>query len=141
MIILRRYRVTVSPRGTKRLLHPKIVKKWPNEHDFGFDIFNKAKWLLFLQRYRNEKGKLLPQVTDEGEDVAYEVYVWGVPTWMKEKLNSLGLNDGYTCLFPGYDEDKKRNIEVAGVIRDLKVFKDIDGSLYIKRSVKKRSFR
>ena len=132
MIILRRYRVMMSPTGKRRLVNPKIIAKWENEHDFGFVIFKKEEWLLFLQKHKNKEGKPLTRVSPDKEEVAYEVYVWGVPLWMKDYFNKIGVNDGHINLFPGYKEGKKKPIEIYGVLQRSKVLKDRHENLYIE---------
>jgi hypothetical protein len=122
MIVLRGYRVLESPTGKKRLLFGKIFKKWPNNHDFGFNIFKMKNWMRFLSKdYRSDKNKLLLKKTKDGEPIAYEVYYWGVPKYAKQHFEHLPLknNNGYLCLFPGYDkEGKKRDIAVYGVLQN-----------------------
>ena len=132
MIILRRYRVMMSPTGKRRLVNPKIIAKWENGHTFGFDIFKPAKWLLFLQKHKNDDGKPLSRISPDKEEVAYEVYVWGVPLRMKEHFGKIGINDGHVNLFPGYQKGKKKPIEIYGVLQRSKVLKDRHENLYIE---------
>ena len=132
MIMLRAYRVTVSPKGKMRLLGNHILRKWDNFHDFGFDIFQEVNWLIFLKNYKKKDGSKVPRVTNDGEEIAYEIYIWGTPTWMKDYFNKSGINDGYHCLFPGYEKGKKKDIAIYGVLQRSEVIKDFNGKLYIK---------
>jgi len=119
MIILRAYRVMKSPSGKKRLLYAGILRKWSNEHIFDFNILKRSHWLKYLI------GLVEEFRTAEGDDVAYEVYFWGVPKEIKECYANLPLkeNNGYFCLFPGYsDRDgKKMDIATFGVLQNHKL--------------------
>lgn len=132
MIILRAYRVMVSPKGNMKLLGNHILKKWENDYDFGFNIFKPVNWLIFLKEYKNKKGKLLSFHTSENEEIAYEVYVWGVPSWMKDYFFKTGVNDGYHCLFPGYEKGRKMKIAIYGVLQRSKPIRNYEGKLVIK---------
>ncbi len=132
MIILRAYRVMVSPRKRMRLVNPIMIKKWPNEYDFGFNIYKPVNWLIFLKEYKKENGNLLTRNTSENEEVAYEVYVWGTPLWMKEYYNKIGINDGHVNLFPGYLHGEKKGIAIYGVLQRSIPVRNHKGNLVIE---------
>lgn len=70
---------------------PKIVAKWPNDTNLGFDIYSGKGWYHFLKQY-NTNGKFLPNKTKEGIQIVYRAYLWG---------------GGHT-LFPGTDAENKK---------------------------------
>lgn len=136
MIILRKYRVMVSPTGKRRLLHPKIIHKWTNEqgYELDFDIFKPEHWLRFLKKFKLDGINKLPGFTNDNEQIAYEIYVWGVPLLIKEYFGKVGINDGFISLFPGYNKKgEKREIEIYGILQNFRILKDFNGKDYIKQ--------
>lgn len=101
MVIVLQANATIDDRY---LSHPpKIVTKWPNDQDFGFDIAQPGNWFTFLMNLKLD-GKPLPRQTKGGSPIAYRVYVWGAI--MKDKgLTSHGSGN---TLFPGYSVEGKK---------------------------------
>lgn len=123
-LMIRGFRVMVSPTGKKKLLSIKVFKKWTNEEVanaiFDHDIFSAKEWKKFLHTAKTDAGKYLPRFTEDGEPIAYQVYFWGAPNWIKEAYNKGGEQVGYISLFPGLDpQGEKRDIAEHGVLRKI----------------------
>ena len=118
--MIRGFRVVEAPSGRKRLLTFKVFKKWTNEEveDFDHDIFDPKAWKKYLENFRTPSGKKLPRYTADGEPIAYQVYFWGAPRWIKEHFNTQHESNSYASLFPGNDKNgEKLEIAEYGILR------------------------
>ncbi len=96
VIILKAY---VTTDGKYLMMPPKTVKKWPNDHDFGFNIGVPALWYFYLKEMIIG-GKPLPAKTTKGTSVAYRVHYWGgIPGGVGKSASS-----GMT-LFPSFTNE------------------------------------
>lgn len=111
MICLRAWRVAKNKAGKFLLVDMKFITSWKNSHDFGFDIFEAKHWFKFLSKYTTGNGKLLPRFSKDGDPIAYEVYIWGSSTWMREYMVVGQHPFGKYSLFPAYHKD--------GSVRDI----------------------
>lgn len=94
MICLRRY-VVVGEMVTLA----RVILKWDDNTDFGFDITNNKMWRQKLKKMII-KGKKLPRKY-RGLPLAYNVYMWGS-----------GLK--YVNLYPGFKGAQKLDVNKYG---------------------------
>jgi len=94
-------RVFKRYKGKKiQAIDQRIIMKFPNDYDFGFDIYKPENWKRWLSNYKDKKGNYLPREDKDGMKVVYNVYVFGISEWMEFKP----ISGGYVSLFPGYDK-------------------------------------
>ena len=106
MIILQAFKILKAPSGYPRLLFHRTLHTWKGEEitDLEFDIFNPEEWRKYLRTsFRMSNGKKIPKKSIEGEELRFQVMVWGVEVWMKEHLGlDRSLRTNHYSLFPGY---------------------------------------
>lgn len=78
----------------KYLQKRKLLAKYENDHDFGFNIGDAAQWYRYLQNHKSE----FPPRTGAGEPIAYRVYQIGRPKHLPQAEKG-----GIYTLFPGKD--------------------------------------
>jgi len=124
MIIVRSFKVVYDKGNNPVLIQQKIINKYQNDHDFGFNIANPVAWRTWLAAYKTKSGKLLPHQSKYGDPIIYEVYIWGKPKNYAELFGEQFKLRNNINLFPGYDESqgfkdvsKKRDIKKYGRIR------------------------
>lgn len=119
MIIVRAFKVVYDKGNNPILLNQKIITKWKTDFDFGFDITKPANWKKFLASYiMPDTGKKLPHLSKFGDPIIYEVYIWGIPKWIKDAFPEEVVQKRLISLFPGYaDNNIKLDIKIYGKIR------------------------
>lgn len=100
MIIVMAYKIFEEKYPVER----KVVHKFPNDYDFGFNTGDPYQWRQFLKK----RFPGLPQSTKKGVAVAYRVYIWGALKGVKAEGQGSG-----TTLFPGYDPKTGKRLTVA----------------------------
>jgi hypothetical protein len=106
-------------KGVNHIVKKKRLLKLPKEYDFGFDIYEPNNWRVWLENYKDKNGKLLPRKTVDGEQIVYDIRLYGVTVKIRGELGITG-RIGYLNLFPGYSDFDKRifkKTEIHGRLR------------------------
>ncbi len=99
MIVITKHQLVVG----KYLFRRKLVEKFPNETDFGFNIGDAVQWLEYLRKRQDISLK-----SKEGFDICYRVYIMGSLKGTKAK--DVG---GVTVLFPGFDPKTGQKLDLV----------------------------
>jgi hypothetical protein len=91
MVIIVRFRSKKANGGLSNIHIPESLK-FPNDHDFGFDVRVKENWRHFLSTY--------PKVAADGNKIYRDVYVFG---------NIQGHKKPMISLYNEYQEEKENN--------------------------------
>lgn len=121
MIILITSKVLVDKEGNKTLGGRIVIKKWQNDHDFGFDVLSIKAWRNYLTNvFTLSNGKKLPTKTKAGDEVCYRVYAYGLTSeWLQlSMLRNNGKHVPMFEFFPGYSKlNQRRPIPEFGVLK------------------------
>lgn len=79
----------------------KVLMKWPNDYDFGFNIFNPSNWKPYLERFEFGSGERLPRRTKHRIPLVYHVYVFG----RSKGMPIAKPRSSIYSLYPGYDKN------------------------------------
>ena len=91
---------------TRIVIPPYVLEKWPNNHDFGFDISVPEIWYKYIKRKKYHLRK-----TKDELPFVFQVTRWG---------NGVEINGckKTMSLFPGRNPDgTKRKMVVWGLIK------------------------
>lgn len=111
MIIIRGYEYYKNGDGKWIPVRDRIIEKFSNFHDFGFDIYSTKNWKDYLKSYRTKDKKLLPRKSERKEiKIRYAVYVFGIHKNFPRKFDS--HKGGIMYLFPDYDYDSRKVLPV-----------------------------
>ncbi len=109
-----------TPIGRTELRKVRLNTQFQWTNDFNeFNILDPKEWKKYLgEVLKLKNGNPLPDVTPDGEDMVYAVYVMGTSVEMNEYFNRKPT-DGKLFLFPGYKMDDEGNIIER---RDAKIY-------------------
>jgi hypothetical protein len=117
MLVCKSYKVLYDGCKNPVLSTPKIVTKWKNDYDFGFNIYEPKEWFKFLSQYKTKEGKFLPRYTSCGDPVVYYIYAWGSSSQMRLMT---GIQKAIIEFFPGFDKKTgKKRPNTAGMLKEI----------------------
>jgi hypothetical protein len=82
--------------------------RFPNDAVPVSHLADNKEWFVFLNTFRDNRGLLLPRRTQLGHEIAYYVFVFGVPKGWKHLYNG----KTWVQVFPGTNS-KGESIPVA----------------------------